>query len=178
MIEPDYASCWCLRHEDDKGHQRRVCGSFRLAYVYGLYDARVGDIFYVGSTVQAPGKRFSGHMQPSSWEGTTRGYWMRAILDDGSFPLFFPLCELATECEDIVRSTERAIALELRALGHTAICDGKGLSFMSLSLTNVYGYAANDKERDELHMQVDRLREEHLARVNEQARILRWLREL
>lgn len=125
------------------------CQTFSIGYVYGLLDARIGDIFYVGSTVKTPGTRYSEHMRASRLTNC-REAWILSILASGSLPLFCSLGEYSTQCEQELKQIERGLADALQAMGHTALCDADTLL---------------------LHGRIA----EHLDRVNEQARVMQWL---
>ncbi len=159
----------------DKGNKE--CRNFRCGYhlgcVYGLLDARIGDIFYVGSTTQAPGTRYSAHMH-AKYPANFREAWIMTILADGSLPVFLSLFETQTgECEPELREIERAIADDLRTQGHTAMCD---LTNPSLDR---YRYLCPLDQNGELYWDMkEHAIAEYLDRVNEQARIVRWLREI
>jgi hypothetical protein len=98
------------------------CYSFDTGYVYGLLDTRINDIFYVGSTVQTPGKRYSAHMGGRQLSNF-REAWILSILADGSIPIFLSLGEFKTPCVLELQAREKDTALALRAMGHTALSD-------------------------------------------------------
>lgn len=147
------------------------CG-FHLGYVYGLYDARISDIFYVGSTVQRPGVRYSGHMSARS-RANFREAWILAILADGSLPVFVPFGEFQTECEQELKQIENAIAAELRAMGHTAMCD------VTRPALRPYRTLCPIDWRSHVYRAwEEQAIAEHLALIDEQARVVRYLREI
>lgn len=147
------------------------CGTLQPAYVYGLYDPRIDDMFYIGSTIW-PARRYSDHVHASA-PGNFREAWILSILAAGSQPLFCSLSEFRTACELEIKATERAIAQEWRALGHTALCDG-GTNMMH-SRIPITDLAPNGSEAH--WILIEQAIAEHLDRVNEQARILQWLRD-
>lgn len=158
--------------------QNKECHSDRCGYhlgcVYGLLDARIGDIFYVGSTVQRPSTRYSAHMS-AKYRSNFREAWIMAILADGSLPVFLSLFETQTgECEQELREIENAIADDLRSMGHTAICDGVVPVHLPMLVETPYE-AREARWRWDL---VENTIAEYLDRVNEQARIARLLREI
>jgi len=156
------------------------CGTFTMGYVYGLLDTRINDIFYVGSTVQQPGVRYSDHMGARR-SSNSREAWIMTILASGSFPVFFPLYELITDENEIIlgqnlRVIEHAIADELRAIGHTALCDFYTLvPHTDIRMPVTSQSTVGSEVRWNL---LENAIAEHLDRVNEQARIVRWLREI
>jgi hypothetical protein len=149
------------------------CGTFQVGYVYGLLDARIGDIFYVGSTFQAPGIRYSGHLHAKRLTNF-REAWILAILADGSFPVLLSLGEFPTECEHELKQIERAIAEDLHAQGHTALCDG-GTLILHKRLSVMETSAIGSEVRWNL---IEQAIAEYLDQVNEQARIQQWFREI
>lgn len=148
------------------------CG-FHSGVVYGLLDERVNNIFYVGSTIQAPGKRYSQHLG-ANCRANFREAWILSILAAGSLPVFLNLGEFQTDCEGELKDIERAIARELRTLGHTAICDTTGRPELALyrNFCPITQYA-------EMYWSAyENAIAEYLDRVNEQAYIQRRLRDM
>lgn len=155
------------------------CGVKQSAYVYGLYDPRIDDMFYIGSTIW-PARRYSDHVHASS-PGNFREAWIMSILADGSQPLFYSLHEFRTACEQEIKETEHEIARAWRAQGHTAICDlipgawPEGWS--RHAVFPVTGWTRDDLRAYERQRILYRNHiAEYLDLVNEQARTLQWLR--
>jgi hypothetical protein len=98
------------------------CGIQQKQHIYGLYDVRLSDIFYVGSTFY-PGQRFADHLKSARAPVGTKSLWLRDILESGSYPLPLLLYEFPTTCDNYTRHVERQIAKQLRLEGHTALCD-------------------------------------------------------
>ncbi len=84
------------------------CGSNRTQHIYGFYDVRLHDIFYVGSTFY-PAKRFSDHMKGAKKPYNTKSLWLRSILESGSYPLPLLLYEFQTTCDGYTRDVEMNI---------------------------------------------------------------------
>lgn len=92
-----------------------------------------------------------------------------AILAAGSQPLFCSLYEFKTACELEIKATEREIARELRSRGHTALSD----DVMYPHNQGRYAWRYEIGKRWDFLEQVIG---EYLDLVNEQARIVQWLR--
>ena len=157
------------RHNAECSNWR--CG-FHCGLIYGLLDERIGDIFYVGSTVQSPGTRYSGHL------GANRLYnfreaWIMSILADGSLPIFLPLEDVETNCIQELHHIEHEIARELRIQGYTAMCDGRGPAL------RLYKSLCPISQNSEVYWDLKKHAvAEYLDRVTEHAHIQQWLREL
>lgn|SRR5487761_1346705 len=90
------------------------CGQPRQCIIYGLYDERTADIFYVGKTLDMS-RRFADHL---------RNHWyIYFMLERGYYPLPIILCEFPTWCDQYARAIEHDIAQQLRAQGHSAYGD-------------------------------------------------------
>ena len=85
-----------------------------MRYIYGLYDHRTQDIFYVGSAFNVA-QRFSEHLHNHPY--------VQAMLARGRFPLCFVLLEFTTICDRYSRRIEHDVAVFLRVQGHSAFSD-------------------------------------------------------
>ena len=169
MLQGDH----CPYRGDQNVCYNSRCRTFQTGTIYGLYDARIGDMFYIGATIQHPGRRYSEHLRANAaWN--FREVWIMSVLADGSLPLFCWLDEVETSCELHLKETEKTIAEAWQAIGHTALCD-----FGTLVLHGRVPLLQGADYGSEMR---DRLRgyriAEYLDRMDEQARILRWLRSL
>lgn len=166
------------------------CGRFTFGYVYGLLDTRISDIFYVGSTVRSPGERYSEHMKGKS-VGNFREAWIMAILNSGSIPVLLSFGEFNTTCEQELQSIENQIALALRSIGHTALSDDSAgndhnvLRRLPKSLYARFNFRGNERNdaRPEYPANlywhsIENIVIEYIDRVNEQARVTNWLRDV
>lgn len=107
----------CAEYALDRCEQHCVlahCHSAHHCIIYGLYDKRAGDIFYVGKTINMT-RRFSEHLHSHPY--------VQAMLERGLFPLPIILCEFSTWCDVYSRRVENAIAQQLREQGHSAFSD-------------------------------------------------------
>lgn len=90
------------------------CRIQTLRYVYGLWDAQLDNIFYVGSTFNLL-DRFSRHLRENEYA--------LKMLDRGAYPIPLLLLVFYTRCDEYSREIEHSIALQLRAQGHYAFGD-------------------------------------------------------
>lgn len=161
----------------EKTHCRKsYCLIARTAYIYGLYDVRVDDIFYVGSTYR-PGERFADHLSGAREPYNYKSLWLQNILESGSYPLLLSLYAFQTECETYTRQVEGEIARQLQAEGHTALWDAHG------GPTSVNAYMQQTYPYEQFDWRMTRpvevnLWREHIDQIAEQARVFRMLREM
>lgn len=164
----------------------RQCGRERPTYFYGLYDPRLDDVFYVGSTYYLV-DRYHDHLTDKA--DTIRTSWIHAILDDGYPVIPILLHERETNCEHQKRTVEREISAQVRALGHTAMCDHAGGPFNMLTTVDInLAIVRTSTRHTSIAQQAcineligERVRDyrlEWLDLMNEQARLRRVLREM
>jgi hypothetical protein len=108
--------------QEKTSYLKSHCLTERTVYIYGLYDVRLQDIFYVGSTFYLA-ERFSKHMQRAKEPYNFKSMWLQNIIESGSYPLPILLHEFQSKCDQYARHIERETADCLRVEGHTAICD-------------------------------------------------------
>lgn len=90
------------------------CHTPRSRIIYGLYDARNNDVFYVGSTFDMA-RRFREHLRYHPY--------VQAMMERGLLPLPIVLCEFTTWCDVHSRLIEQDITRQLREQGHSAFGD-------------------------------------------------------
>lgn len=124
----------CRRH-----HLCRLsfCGRSRTRSIYGLYDRRTRDIFYVGSAFDVI-HRFGEHLR--------NHLYVQAMLARGHFPLCFVLLEFTTLCDRYSRQIELEVAKLLREQGHSAFGDDIKCTFT----TDHWFYAMVEEQAHQL----------------------------
>jgi hypothetical protein len=166
------------------GCRKASCLKERTAYIYGLYDKRLHDILYVGSTFY-PGQRFAEHISSAREPYNTKSFWLQAILESGSYPLPILLAEFQTMCDNYTRQVEGEIAAQLRVAGYTAIWDAyEGPSAVVAyhqAMVEKYPweeYPGESRPNSAIHDVKITLYMEYIDRIAEQARVTRMLREM
>jgi hypothetical protein len=158
----------CAHKGDEARCQNSRCGRPITYVVYGLYDARIDDLFYVGSTMY-PARRYSDHLH-STRPWNFREAWILSILADGSLPIFVPLYEFTTACELQHLTIEVAVAKQMCEAGHTALCDETVLL--------LHDRAPVAPEHPMRWVLIEQVTAAYIDLMAEQARRLRFLREL
>jgi hypothetical protein len=164
------------------------CRSQRTQHIYSLFDVRLHDIFYVGSTCYLA-ERFAKHMQRTKALSNFKSMWLQNILESGSYPLPILLYEFQKTCDRYTREVEREIADCLRAEGHTARNDWY---LHPSELTAYYNTILPEPHWEEMHLTQQEarilidarcefemnLKEKWIEQVSEQVRVTAMLKEM